>query len=396
MQLSNRLNLISESETLAMTKKARALKQEGKDIISLSIGEPDFDTPKHIIDAAKKAMDEGQTHYPPVAGIPELRKAVVDKLLRENNLNYLPENVVVSTGAKHSIMNVVLSVINPGDEVLIPVPYWVSYAAMVDFAEGKNIFIPTSIENDFKPTAAEIEAAITAKTRMIIFSSPCNPSGSVYSLNELEQIAQVFKKYPQITIVSDEIYEHINYSGVHNSIASFEYLKNQVVVVNGVSKGYAMTGWRIGYIAAPLELALACEKIQGQFTSGANTIAQWASVAALNGAMEPTKEMARIFLKRRDVVLNKLREINQWKINVPEGAFYVFPDISECFGKKFNGQVINNAEEFCMFLLNESGVATVPGTAFGMSDYLRISFATSEDLLVKAIQRMKEAVDKLS
>ncbi len=393
--IADRILRIAESETLAMTKKARALKAEGKDVISLSIGEPDFDTPAHIIEAAKTAMDQGHTHYPPVSGIPELRQAVSDKFKRENGLDFSPEQVVVSTGAKHSLMNVVLSVVNPGDEVIIPVPYWVSYAAMVEFAGGTCVYLPTTVQNDFKPSPEQVEAAITPRTRAFLFSSPCNPSGSVFTETELKALAAVFARHPEILIISDEIYEHINFSGKHHSIAAFPEIKERCVVVNGVSKGYAMTGWRIGYIGAPKAIADACEKIQGQFTSGANTIAQWAAVAALNGPLQPSIDMTATFLRRRDLVIRLASEIPGIHFNRPGGAFYLFPEVSSYFGKRFDGQVIQNADDLCMYLLNEGLVATVPGTAFGDPSCIRLSFATSEDLLEKAFERMKTALGKL-
>jgi len=388
---SIRIGEIVESETLAMTKKARELKESGKDIISLSIGEPDFDTPMHICKAAFEALKEGQTHYPPVLGTVALREAICRKLLRENNLSYTPDCIIVSNGAKHSIINAVLSIVNPGDEVIVPAPYWVSYPAMVDYAGGVTVEVGAGIEQNFIPKATDIEKAITSKTKLIIFSSPTNPSGSVWSEKDLESIASVLRKYPNIFIISDEIYEKINFKGTHCSIANLESMKERTAVVNGMSKGYAMTGWRIGYLAGPKWLVNACEKMQGLFTSGASSVSQAASIAALEGPQEPVEVMRLSFLKRRDLLLGLLKEIPGMKTNTPDGAFYVFPDISYYFGKSYNGKTIHNAEELCFFLLDEAGVATVSGAAFGIKNCIRISYATDENSIKQAVERLKKA-----
>jgi len=391
-RLSNTINNLSESETLAMTRISRELIAEGKDVINLSIGEPDFDTPQFIKDAAKKAIDENYTHYTPVPGYPELRKAISTKFKRDNNLDYSLEQIVVSTGAKHSLANVALSILNVGDEVILPAPFWVSYKEIVKLAGAKTVSIPTTIENDFKVTAADIERVITPKTRMIWFSTPCNPSGSVYSKEELESIAQLIKDYPNILIVSDEIYEHISFTGKHESIAQFDYIKDQVITVNGVSKGYAMTGWRIGYIGAPKWIADACTKMQGQFTSGTSSISQKAAQAALEADSSCTLEMRKTFEKRRDLVVSLMKEIPELKLNNPKGAFYVFPDVTSYFGKTDGEIVINNATDLTMYLLNKGLVALVSGDAFGDPNCMRFSYATSEDILIKAIDRIKNTL----
>ena len=378
-----------------MAKLSRELKAQGLNIIDLSIGEPDFQTPGYIKAAAVEAMEQGYTKYTPVAGFPELRQAICDKLKRDNGLDYRPENIIVSTGAKQSLANIVLSVINPGDEVIIPTPYWVTYSALVQLAEGKPVFAPATIDTDFKITPEQLEAAITENTRMFIFSSPCNPTGSVYTRDELAGLAAVFERHPQIAIVSDEIYEYINYVGRHESIAAFESLKEQVIVVNGFSKGYAMTGWRLGYMAAPVKLAQACEKFQGQFTSGANSITQRAAITALNGDQEPTRKMTKAFEERRDFMFNALKAMPGVKINNPAGAFYVFPNISSFFGKTDGTRVINNDEDFSMFLLHTAHISTVNGGAFGNSRCIRMSFATSMEALQEAMKRMSEALQKL-
>lgn len=391
-QLSNTINNLSESETLAMTRMSRELIAKGKDVISLSIGEPDFDTPQFIKDAAIKAINENYTHYTPVPGYPELRKAISTKFKRDNNLDYSPEQIVVSTGAKHSLANVALSLLNPGDEVILPAPFWVSYKEIVKLAGAKHISIPTTIEQDFKVTADDIKKAITDKTRMIWFSTPCNPSGSVYTKSELEDIAKLIAQYPHIIIVSDEIYEHINFNDKHESIAQFDYIKDQVVTVNGVSKGFAMTGWRIGYIGAPKWIADACTKMQGQFTSGTSSISQKAAQAALEADPSCTFEMRKAFEKRRELVLNLMSDIPGLKLNNPKGAFYVFPDVSSYFGKTDGKTTINNASDLAMFLLNEGLVALVSGDAFGDPNCIRFSYATSEDILIEAIKRIKKTL----
>jgi aspartate aminotransferase len=395
--LSNRINYLSESETLAMSRKCRELNAMGQNVINLSLGEPDFNTPDYIKNAAKKAIDNNFSFYPPVAGYADLREAVCIKLKRDNNLDYTSNQIVVSTGAKQSIANVVLCIVNPGDEVLLPAPYWVSYKEIVKVAEGKSIFIPTTVEREFKVTPAQIEAAITPKTKLIIFSSPCNPTGSVYSREELKGIAEVLAKYPQVTIVADEIYEHINFIGKHQSIAQIDFIKDHVVLVNGVSKGFAMTGWRIGYIAAPIEIAKACDKLQGQFTSAASSIAQRAALEAI--ITDPdTKElrtMKAAFRERRDLLLKLLGEIPGFRLNHPDGAFYVFPDISWYFGKSDGETTIHNANDFCMYILNKAFVATVPGDAFGDPNCIRFSYATSKEKLIEAVKRIKTLLIEL-
>lgn len=393
--LSERLKALSESETLAMTKKARELAGQGHNVISLSVGEPDFQTPQHIKDAAKKAIDDGFTFYSPVPGYPELRQAIAAKLNKENGLNYTAENVVVSTGAKQSIANVLLSIVDPGDEVIIFAPYWVSYVEMVKLAEGTSVIVNGSIENDFKVTAQEVEAAITSRTKAILFSSPCNPTGSVFTKKELTEIAEVVARHERIIVIADEIYEYINFEGTHFSIGSLPSIQDRVVTVNGFSKGYAMTGWRVGYIGAPKWIAAACDKVQGQVTSGTCSIAQKAAVAALTGDLTAAKEMSAAYLRRRNLVLGLLKEIPGIKINVPQGAFYAFPDISAYLGKSYNGTVINKASDLAMYILNEGYVSSVGGDAFGAPDCLRISFAASDENLTEAIKRIKGCLAKL-
>lgn len=395
MKFSNRLSRISEPQTIKMAKLTRALKAEGANIVDLSLGEPDFATPKHIILAATKAMEDGFTKYTPVAGIPELRNAIVEKLKRDNNLHYATENILVSTGAKQSLANVILCMIDKGDEVIIPTPYWVTYSALVNLAEGTVMHVSCGIDTDFKITPSQLEAAITPATKMFIFSSPCNPTGSIYSKEELAALVQVFEKHPQVYIVSDEIYEYINYVGKHTSIASFPSVYDRVVVVNGFSKGYAMTGWRLGYIAASVELVQACEKYQSQYTSGANSIAQKAGVAALLGDMAPTLKMVEAYKQRRDYVVTALRAIPHVKCAMPDGAFYAFPDISAFFGKSYNGNSIQNDEDLSMFLLHEGHLTTVNGSAFGEPNCIRISYATSMEQLTEAMKRMANALSKL-
>ncbi len=391
-QLSNTINNLSESQTLAMSRLSRELIAEGKDVISLSIGEPDFDTPDFIKEAAKKAIDENFTHYTPVPGYPELRTAISNKFKRDNNLDYAIDQIVVSTGAKHSLANISISLLNPNNEVILPAPYWVSYHEIIKLAGAKPVSLPTTIEQDFKVSVAQIEAAITDKTRMIWFSTPCNPSGSVYTKDELHKIALLIKDYPNIIIVSDEIYEHINFMGKHESIAQFDFIKDQVITVNGVSKGFAMTGWRIGYIGAPKWIADACTKMQGQFTSGTSSISQKAAQAALEADPSVTYEMREAFEKRRELVLNLMKEIPGLKLNSPKGAFYVFPDISSYFGKTDGETTINNATELTMFLLNKGLVALVTGEAFGDPNCIRFSYATSEDILIESIKRIKNTL----
>jgi len=395
-QVSDRLAKLSASATIAMNQKSKDLQATGVDVINLSVGEPDFHTPDHIKEAAKKAIDDNYSFYPPVAGYPALRNAIVEKLKKQNNLDYQADQICVSNGAKHSIVNVLLCILNPGDEVIIPAPYWVSYAEQVKISEGTNVILDSGIESDFKVSAEEISAAITPKTRVLMLCSPSNPTGSVYAKDELEAIAKVVSKHEKIIVISDEIYEHINYVGKHESIAQFDYIKDRVVLVNGVSKGYAMTGWRLGYIAAPVWISKAVTKLQGQFTSGATAVAQIASVTALTGDHGPTQEMNKAFKRRRDLVLGHLNKMDGVKCNVPEGAFYVFPDMSSYYGKSTGDIAINSSMDLCMYLLESGHIAAVPGEAFGAPDCIRISFANSDENLEKAMQRLKDALAKLS
>ncbi len=395
-KLSDRINNMSESATLAMARLSRELKEQGKDIITLSLGEPDFDTPNFIKEAAKKAIDDNFSHYTPVPGLPELRDSIVTKFQRDNNLKYTRDQIVVSTGAKQSLANVCLSLLNPQDEVLLPCPYWVSYSDMIKLAEAKPVKILSSIENDFKVTVSQIEDAITSKTKMLIFSSPCNPSGTVYSRSELENIAKMLEKYPNIYVVADEIYEHINFDEKHFSIGSIASMKDKTITVNGVSKGFAMTGWRVGFIGAPSWIASACNKIQGQVTSATCAIAQKATEEAMLADPKITTSMRNSFLKRRNLVIKSLKEIPNIKCNVPMGAFYVFPDVSFYFGKKYKNKIIKNADDFCMYLLNNAHVACVSGTAFGNDNCIRISYATSENQLIEGIKRIKNQLEQLS
>lgn len=393
--ISNRLNRLSESATLAMARKTRELKAEGKSIIGLSLGEPDFNTPDFVKDAAKEGIDQNYTKYTPVEGYADLKQAIVDKFKRDNGLTYTLDQVVSSTGAKQTIANIVLSIVNPGDEVIIPAPYWVTYEEIVKLAEGVPVIIETSIDNDFKITAAELEAAITDKTKLMIYSSPCNPTGSLYSKQELRSLADVIVKYPSLTVISDEIYEHINFVGKHQSLAQFDDIFEQVATVNGVSKAFAMTGWRVGYMGAPTWLAKACIKMQGQVTSGTCGIAQRAAIAALNADPSVTHYMRDAFLERRDYMLERLNKMEGIKINVPEGAFYVFPDISSFFGKSNGNVTINNADDFAIYLLTDAEVATVTGAAFGDPKCIRISYAASQEDLKIALDRIEAALLQL-
>ncbi|MDN3676173.1 pyridoxal phosphate-dependent aminotransferase [Flavobacterium paronense] len=390
--LSDRINNLSTSQTLAMAALARELKSQGKDIISLSLGEPDFNTPDFIKEAAKKAIDENYSTYSPVDGYAELKEAICRKFKRDNNLDYKPANIVVSTGAKQSLYNIAQVMLNDGDEVILPAPYWVSYFEIIKLSGGVPVEVPTSVETDFKITAEQLEKAITPKTKMMWFSSPCNPSGSVYNREELTAIGKVLEKYPNIYIVSDEIYEHINFSGTFCSIGSIPGLFERTITVNGVAKAFAMTGWRIGYIGAPEFIAKACTKMQGQVTSGANSIAQRATITAVDADPKVLNEMVSAFKNRRDLVVGLTKKIPGLKLNVPEGAFYVFPDVSSFFGKTLRGKVINNADDFSMYLLSEANVATVTGDAFGNPNCIRISYATSEELLTEAFNRIKESL----
>ena len=396
MQLSSLLQRFNEPETLKMAKLGRELRAQGFDITDLSLGEPDFDTPDHIKAAAKKAIDDNYSHYTPVAGYLDLREAVCTKLKRDNDLDYTAEQIVVSTGAKQSIANTVMSIVDAGDEVIIPSPYWVTYSEIVKMAGGAVNIVNTSIKNGYKITAAELEAAITAKTKLFMFSSPCNPSGAVYSKEELSALAEVFKKHPGIFIMSDEIYEYINYEGRHESIAQFDFLKDRVIIINGLSKGYAMTGWRLGYIAANATIAKACEKIQGQITSGANAVTQRAGITALTTDMKPTALMVAEFTKRRTRVMELLAAMPGIICSEPQGAFYVFPEVNQFFGKADGEDKIENADDLCMYLLNKAHVSTVTGRAFGEPNCIRISFANSMENIEKGFAKIKDALAKLS
>ncbi|MGO2358476.1 MAG: pyridoxal phosphate-dependent aminotransferase [Mesonia sp.] len=391
-QLSDRINRLETSATLAMAAKARELKAEGKNIIGLSLGEPDFNTPDFIKDAAIQAINDNYNSYTPVDGYADLKEAVIHKFKRDNRLTYDKSQIVVSTGAKQSLANVAMVYINPGDEVILPCPYWVSYKDIIKIAEGVPVEVPTTIDTDFKMTPQQLEAAITPKTKMLWYSSPCNPSGMLYSKEELRALADVLKKHPQIIVVSDEIYEHINFVGDHVSMAEFDDMYDRTVTVNGVSKAFAMTGWRIGYIGAPSYIARACTKIQGQFTSGANCIAQRATIAALEAPVSKISFMIDTFKERRKLILDLLSDVPGFKCNAPQGAFYVFPDVSELFGKSYNGTTINNATDLSMYLLEEAEVATVTGAAFGDPNCLRLSYAASEADIKQAIKQIKAAL----
>ena len=396
MKLSSRLDLFAEPETLKMAKLGRELRAKGIDVIDLSLGEPDFDTPDHIKSALKKAVDDNYSHYTPVAGYPDLREAVCTKLKRDNNLDYKPENILVSTGAKQSLANVVMAIVNKGDDVVIPTPYWVTYSEIVKLAEGKVTLVRTSIENKYKLTAEELDAALTPTTSLFIFSSPCNPSGSVYTKDELSALAEVFRKYPNVFIISDEIYEYINFVGKHESIAQFEDLKDRIIIINGLSKGYAMTGYRLGYIAAHPDVIKACEKLQGQYTSGTNAVTQRGAIAALTGDLEPSIEMNKEFGRRRERMLGLLKAIPGIQIAEPDGAFYVFPVVTAYFGKKNGEELIKDADDLCMYLLNTAHVSTVTGRAFGEPTCIRISFANSMQKIEDAMARITMALANLS
>lgn len=406
--ISQRISNMPPSETLAMTQIANELAEAGKDVIKLSIGEPDFNTPEMVKEAAKTAIDENWTHYPPVPGYPDLKKAICAKFKRDNNLDYAPEQIVVSTGGKQAIYQVVMSLVDPGDEVVIPTPFWVSYKAIVQLAEGKSVYIQTKIENDFKVTPDQLRAALTPKTKMMIFSSPSNPTGMLYSREELKALAEVLRDYPNVIVLSDEIYEHINFEGKHESMAQFDWMKERTVTVNGVAKGFAMTGWRIGFIGAPVAIAKACNKLQGQVTSATCSIAQRATIKAMQ--MDPATSddiinMRNIFRARRDMVYDLLREIPGFKVRLPKGAFYFFPEISELYGKsvpadsvfaeKYGKTVIENSTDFCMYILYDANVALVQGVAFGDDNCVRLSYATSEEKLREAVRRIREAVEKM-
>lgn len=406
--ISNRVATMAESETLAMTQIARELKASGKDVISLSIGEPDFNTPEEIKDYAKQAIDENWSHYSPVPGYPELKKAICEKFKRDNNLDFAANQIVVSTGAKQSIYQVVMALVNPGDEVIIPTPYWVSYKAIAEVAEGKVIYVPTKLENDFKVTAQQLREAITPKTKLIMFSSPSNPTGMLYTKEELRAIADVLVENPHVFVMADEIYEHINFVGKHESLAQFDEIKNQVITINGVAKGYAMTGWRIGFIAADAQIASACQKLQGQITSGTCSIAQRAAIKAMESSPAIWKDietMRGVFMKRRDMVYKLLQEIPGFETRLPQGAFYFFPVVSSLYGKnvpadstyaeKFGRTTITNSTDLSMYLLYDANVATVQGVAFGDDNCIRLSYATSEEALQEACRRIKVAVENI-
>lgn len=395
MQLSSRLELFNEPETLKMAKLGRELRAQGFDITDLSLGEPDFDTPEHIKEAAKKAIDDNWSHYPPVAGYPDLREAICVKLKRDNELDYKPENILVSTGAKQSLANAVLAVVSKGDEVIIPTPYWVTYSEIVKLGEGVPVLVNARLENEYKITPEELEQNITDKTRLFIFSSPCNPTGSVYTKDELKALADVFAKYPNIFIISDEIYEYINFIGKHESIAQFDFIKDQIIIINGLSKGYAMTGYRLGYIAANTSIVKACEKLQGQFTSGANAITQRAAITALLSDLRPTMEMVEEFKKRRTRVMELVSEIPGMECTEPKGAFYIFPVISSYFGKSDGTDIIHNADELCMYFLKKANVSTVTGSAFGNPNCIRISFANNMENIENGFAKIKNALAAL-
>ncbi|MBR4213590.1 MAG: pyridoxal phosphate-dependent aminotransferase [Bacteroidales bacterium] len=393
--LSDRLNKLSPSATLAMSQRSGELKAQGVDVINLSVGEPDFNTPDHIKEAAKKAIDDNWSRYSPVPGYPDLRKAISDKLARENGLNYSPDEILTSNGAKQCVCNAVLALVNAGDEVIIPAPYWVSYPQMVKLAEGTPVYVEAKIEADFKITPAQLEAAITPKTKMLILCSPSNPTGSVYSAKELEGLAEVIKKHDNLFVLADEIYEHINYIGKHASIASIEGMRERTIIINGVSKAYAMTGWRIGFMAAPQWIIKGCNKLQGQYTSGPCSVSQKAATVAWNADQTCVETMRQAFQRRRDLIVRLAKEIPGFEVNVPEGAFYLFPKCSSYFGKKAGDRVINTSSDLAMYLLEEGHVATVGGDAFGSPECIRMSYATSDENIVEAISRIKAALAKL-
>ncbi len=407
--ISNRVSSMAQSETLAMTQIARELKEAGKDVISLSIGEPDFNTPEEVKEAAKQAIDENWTHYPPVPGYPELKKAICAKFKRDNNLDYTPDQIVVSTGAKQSLYQVVMATIDPEDEVIIPAPFWVSYKAIVQLAEGKSVYIQTRLEDDFKVTPAQLRAAITPKTKMLIFSSPSNPTGMLYSHDELKALAEVLREYPDILVVADEIYEHINFEGHHESMAQFDWMKERTITVNGVAKGFAMTGWRIGFIGAPVAIAKACNKLQGQVTSATCSIAQRATIKAMEMDPRTSQDIIRmreIFRTRRDMVYELLQQVPGFKVRLPKGAFYFFPEVCSLYGKhvpaasifaqKYHKTTIDNSTDLCMYILYDANVALVQGVAFGDDRCVRLSYATSEEKLREAVRRIKVAVEAMN
>lgn len=395
-KLSARINSLASSATIAMNQKGREMKEQGIDVINLSVGEPDFNTPKHIREAAKKAIDDGYTGYAPVAGYGDLLDAVVAKFKNENGVEYAKSQVMVSVGAKHSLVNAIMCLVNPGDEVIVPAPYWVSYAEQVKIAEGVNVILDTDVDSEFKISPEQLEAAITPKTKALLLCSPSNPTGAVYTREELKALAEVIEKYPQVYVIADEIYEHINFVGGHESIAQFKNILDRVVIINGVSKGYAMTGWRIGFMAGPEWLVKACAKLQGQMTSGANSIAMRAALEALTGDQSCVSDMRDVFLRRRDLILGHVREIEGVKCATPGGAFYVFPDFSAYIGKSIGDRVIGTDMDLCIYLLEVGHIATVPGSAFGKDGCVRISYANSDENLEKAMQRLKDSLAALS
>ncbi len=393
--LSDRIKSLSVSATLAMAQKSRELKAKGIDVINLSLGEPDFNTPEDIKEAAKKAIDDNYTRYPPVPGYADLREAISKKFREENGINYTADQIIVSAGGKHSLINVILSIVNPGDEVIILAPYWVSYYDQVILAQGTPVIVNASIENDFKVKPEDLEAAITDKTRLIIFNSPSNPTGMVYTRDEMEKIALIVKKHEGLFILSDEIYEHISFTGKHESMASFDYIYDRVITLNGVSKSYAMTGWRIGYIGAPLWIAKACDKLQGQFTSGVSSIAQRAALAAILSKSDSKEVMRAAFLRRRDIICDLLSDVNGLKVKIPQGAFYVMPDVSFYFGKSDGKTTVNNSDELTLYILDKAQVALVAGTPFGAPDCIRISYAAADKDIIEAVRRIKAALQLL-
>ena len=391
-KLSKIISSLAESETIAMTRKSNEMRAKGTEVISMSLGEPDFPTPDHIKEAAKRAIDNNYSHYAPVAGYPELRDAIVQKFKRDNNLEYNTSNIMVSNGAKHTITNILMALLDPGDEVILPAPYWVSYREMIKLAGGVYRIIKTGIDQNFKISPQQLEDSITPKTKIIILNSPSNPSGAVYSENELRELSVVLQKHPDLFVISDEVYEHIVYEGRHFSLAQIDEIKDQVIVVNSVSKSFAMTGWRIGYMAGPEWLVKACSNLQGQVTSGVNSVAQMAAVEALTGPMDETIKMKNIFQKRRDIIVDEFKKIDGINVMEPDGAFYLFPDVSRLFGRSFNGKLISNADDLMWYLLEEAHVATVSGTAFGTPECIRLSYATSEENIIKAMRRITEAL----
>lgn len=394
-RLADRLNRLTPSATLAMSQKSQELKAQGIDVINMSVGEPDFNTPDNIKDAAKKAVDDNWSRYSPVPGYPTLRKAIVEKLKRENGLEFTEAQISVSNGAKQAVCNAIMALVNPGDEVIVPAPFWVSYPEMVKLADGTPIIISAGIEQNFKITGAQLENAITPKTKMLILCSPSNPTGSVYTKEELKELATVLARHPEVFVVADEIYEHINYVGSHESIAQFPEIRDRVIIVNGVSKAYAMTGWRIGYLAAAEWIVKGCNKLQGQYTSGPCSVSQIASLEAYNGSQQAVEDMRQAFQRRRDLIVKLTKEIPGLEVNVPEGAFYLFPKCSSYYGKSYNGQTINNSDDLAMYLLTEAHVATVGGGSFGSPECFRMSYATSDENIIEAIRRIKEALAKL-